>query len=348
MSGPHRNTPGTLAALGLVAASALALSACASPAADGNTAAQAGANGPETISYTWDRNTATEEGAEPVLEETTVEVPADPQKIVVFDMAVLDTIGALGGEVAGAPLDSVPDYLADHLADDAFNAGTLFEADLIEIEAQQPDLIVVGGRSAALWEDLNEIAPTIDLSMRDGFLATLEANTTFLGELLGAEDEATAALEELAAGIDEAKTAVAEAGGAGLGIMVSGGELSALAPSQGDGDTRGARGGLIYDVFGVEPVVEDVTAATHGEPISFEFLIEHDPEWLWVVDRDAAVATEGAQAAEAVLDNEIVNQTTAAQEDQILYLDPTAWYIVFGGIDTTQRMIDDVLQIAGR
>lgn len=348
MSGLHRDKPRTIAALGLIAASALALSACASASAEGDAAGGAANGGSETISYTWDRNTATEEGADPVYEETTVEVPVDPQKIVVFDMAALDSIGALGGEVAGAPLESVPDYLEDHLADDAFNAGTLFEADLIEVEAQQPDLIIVGGRSAALWEDLNEIAPTIDLSMRDGFLATLEANTTFLGEVLGAQDEAAAALEELTAGIDEAKAAVAEAGGSGLGIMVSGGELSALAPSKGDGDTRGARGGLIYDVFGVEPVVEDVEAATHGEPISFEFLLEHDPEWLWVVDRDAAVATEGAQAAEVVLDNEIVNQTTAAKEDHILYLDPTAWYIVFGGIDTTQRMIDDVLQIAGR
>ena len=336
-----------VAALGLVAVSSLALAACAS-ATEGEPAAADSAEAPETLTYTWDRNTATEEGADPVFEETTVEVPVDPQKIVVFDMAALDTIGALGGEVAGAPLDSVPDYLKDSLAGDAFNAGTLFEADLIEIEAQQPDLIIVGGRSSALWEDLNEIAPTIDLSMRDGFLATLEHNTTFLGEVLGAQEEAEAALEELEAGIGEAQAAVSDAGGTGLGVMVSGGELSALAPSDGSGDTRGARGGLIYDVFGVEPVVEDVKAATHGEPISFEFLLEHNPEWLWVVDRDAAIGTEGAQAAEAVLDNEIVNQTTAATEDHIVYLDATAWYIVFGGVETTQRMIDDVLQVAGR
>ncbi|WP_345751407.1 siderophore ABC transporter substrate-binding protein [Microbacterium rhizophilus] len=346
MSDIRRTAARPIAALGLLTASAIALAACASTPAASDAPTEAPAD--ETLTYTWDRNTATEEGAEPVFEETTVEVPADPQKIVVFDMAALDTIGALGGEIAGAPLESVPDYLEGYLADDAFNAGTLFEADLIEIEAQQPDLIVIGGRSSGMWEDLNEIAPTIDLSMRGGFLATLEENTTFLGEVLGAQDEAAAAIESLEGGIDDARAAVAEAGGSGLGIMVSGGELSALAPAPKDAQTPAVRGGLLYDVFGVEPVVEDVQAATHGEPISFEFLLEHDPEWLWVVDRDAAIATEGAQAAEVVLDNEIVNQTTAAQEDDILYLDPTAWYIVFGGIDTTQRMIDDVLQIAGR
>jgi iron complex transport system substrate-binding protein len=330
-----------LAALALPLSAVLALSACGGEAdADAGASAEA-----ETVTFTWDRNTAAED-EEPVLEETTVEVPKNPENIVVFDMASLDTIGALGGEVSGAPLDSVPDYLQDSLADDAFNAGTLFEADLIEIESQQPDLIIIGGRSSALFEDLNEIAPTVDLSLRGTYVETLERNATFLGEVLGAEDEAAAAVAEVEEGIEEAKEITADAG-TGLGLMVSGGEISAMAPAGEDSDARGARGGLIYDAFGVEPAIDDIRAATHGEPVSFEFLLETNPDYLWVVDRDAATNTEGAQAAEAVLDNEIVDQTTAAEKGQIVYLDPTAWYIVFGGIETTKIMIDDVTQIAG-
>jgi len=333
-----------LPALVLPLAAVLALAACGGDAdADDETGGAAA----ETVSFTWDRNlNAGDEEADPELEETTVEVPKEPETIVVFDMAALDTIGALGGEVAGAPLDSVPDYLEKYLADDAFNAGTLFEADIIEVEAQQPDLIVIGGRSAALYDDLSEIAPTVDLSLRGTYTETLERNATFLGEVLGAEEEAEAAIAEVTDGIEEAKAATADAG-TGLGLMVSGGELSAMAPAGEDSDARGARGGLIYDAFGVEPVVDDIKAATHGEPVSFEFLLETNPDYLWVVDRDAATGEEGAQAAEAVLDNEIVRQTKAAQEDHIVHLDPVAWYVVFGGIDTTKIMIDDVLQIAG-
>jgi iron complex transport system substrate-binding protein len=330
-----------LAALSLTVATAFALSACG----EGEDTAEAGATAEAgTVTFTWDRNTAGED-QDPVLEETTVEVPKNPERIVVFDMASLDTIGALGGEVAGAPLDSVPDYLEQYLADDAFNAGTLFEADLVEIESQQPDLIVIGGRSSALYEDLSEIAPTVDLSLRGSYTENLERNATFLGEVLGAEDEAAAAISEIEAGIEEARAATADAG-TGLGIMVSGGELSAMAPAGEDASGRGARGGLIYDAFGVQPVVEDIEAATHGEPVSFEFLLETNPDYLWVVDRDAATGAEGAQAAATVLDNDIVKQTAAYQDDHIVYLDPTAWYIVFGGIDTTKIMIDDVLQIA--
>ncbi|MCW2696141.1 MAG: periplasmic binding protein [Modestobacter sp.] len=335
-----RAMPRPLTGTALSLSALLALTACGNDTASG-TAAAAEA---DTVTFTWDRNLAAED-EDPQLQETTAEVPKNPETIVVFDMASLDTIGALGGEVAGAPLDSVPDYLRDSLAADAFNAGTLFEADLVEIESQQPDLIVIGGRSAALYEDLSEIAPTVDLSMRGSFTETLERNATFLGEVLGAGAEAAAAVAEVEAGIEEARQVTADAG-AGLGLMVSGGELSALAPAGADAAGRGARGGLIYDTFGVQPAVEDIQAATHGEPVSFEFLLETNPDHLWVVDRDAATDAEGAQAAAAVLDNEIVRQTAAAQNDQIHYLDPTAWYIVFGGIETAQIMIDDVLQSA--
>ncbi|TKJ22825.1 siderophore ABC transporter substrate-binding protein [Blastococcus sp. CCUG 61487] len=331
-----------LSAIALPLAAVLALSACG-----GDAEADSGSGNGETVAFTWDRNlNAAEEDAEPELEATTVEVPKNPENIVVFDMASLDTIGALGGEVSGAPLESVPDYLEKYLADDAYNVGTLFEADLVRIEAQQPDLIVIAGRSSALYEDLSDIAPTVDLSLRGTYLENLERNVTFLGEVLGAEDAAEAAIAEITEGIEEARSVTAEAG-TGLGIMVSGGQLSAMAPAGEGTDARGARGGLIYDAFGVEPVVDDIKAATHGEPVSFEFLLETDPDYLWVVDRDAATGESGAQAAEAVLDNGIVRQTKAARDGNIVYLDPVAWYIVFGGIDTTKIMIDDVLQIAG-
>jgi iron complex transport system substrate-binding protein len=336
----RRSTRATgVAAFSLSAA--LALTACGGGT---DVTEEAAATEAETVSFTWERNTAAED-QEPTFETTTVEVPKDPENIVVFDMASLDTIGALGGEVSGAPLDSVPDYLQDALAVDAYDVGTLFEADIIAIESQQPDLIVIGGRSSALYEDLSEIAPTVDLSLRGTYTENLERNATFLGEVLGAEDEAAAAVAEVEKGIEEARAATADAG-TGLGLMVSGGELSAMAPAGADSDARGARGGLIYDAFGVQPVVDDIKAATHGEPVSFEFLLETNPDHLWVVDRDAATNTEGAQAAQAVLDNEIVAQTTAAKSGQVHYLDPTAWYIVFGGIETTKIMIDDVLQIA--
>lgn len=329
------------AAASLVLASAIALAACAPAAAEPS--GEDDAADASTVSYSWERNTAGED-EEPDYVTETVEVPTNPETVIAFEMATVDTIGALGGEVAGAPIEFVPEYLQHALADDAFNSGTLFEADLIEIEAQQPDLIIIGGRSSGLYDDLSQIAPTIDLGITGTYLETLERNVTLLGEVLGAEDEAETALADLEAGIDEAQD-VTSAAGNGLGLMVSGGQLNAMAPADEDAGSANVRGGLIYDVFGVEPVVDDIASATHGEPISFEFLLEIDPDTLWVVDRDAATG-ESTEAAEQVLDNDIVAQTSAAKNDRIVYLDPVPWYIVYGGIETTQLLIDDVLQIA--
>jgi len=329
-----------LAALSVVAASALALAGCASPDAEADAAAPDASSG-ETVSFTFQNNTAGED-EEPVYEEITVEAPKNPERVVFFDMASLDTWTALGGPAAvGAPLDSVPEYLADGVADDAINAGTLFEADLVEIEAAQPELIVVAGRSAALYDDLNAIAPTVNLSSEGSFEDTLERNTAFLGEVLGAEDEAKAAVDDLESQIEDVRAKTAGIG-TGLSVMVSGDSLSALKPSEGDYSGRNLRGGLVYDVFGVEPVTGDIEGATHGEPVSFEFLEEYDPDYLFVTDRNAATGEAGAETAEAILDNEIVHSTTAWKNDQIVYLDPIAWYVVFGGIETTQIMIDDI------
>lgn len=331
-----------LSALSVAAASALVLAGCASPSdADAAAAAGDGSTAGDVVEFTFDNNVAGED-EEPEYESVTVEVPKNPENVVIFDMASLDTWGALGGApVAGAPLDSVPDYLSDAVADDAINAGTLFEADLIEIEAAQPDLIIVAGRSAALYDDLREIAPTVNLSSEGSFEDTLERNTTFLGEVLGAEDEAAAALADIEEQIAEVTELTADID-SGLSVMVSGDSLSALKPANGDFSGRNLRGGLVYDVFGVAPVTDDIEAATHGEPVSFEFLTEFDPEYLFVTDRNAATSAEGTQSAEVILDNELVHETTAWKNDQIVYLDPTAWYIVFGGLETTQIMIDDI------
>lgn len=334
-----------LATLSIVAASALALAGCASADdPEGSDDASDGGASAETVSFTFEASIGDEDDPEYV--EQTVEVPKNPESVVIFDMASLDSWGSLGGHVAGAPLDSVPDYLTGYLDDDAVNVGSLFEADLIAIEALQPDLIIIGGRSSAQYEALTQITDNvIDVTSDDPFEEQLERNITFFGEVLGHEEEAAEAIETLETGIAEAREVTAGIG-TGLSILVSGDRISALTPSDGDYSGRNLRGGIVYDVFGVEPVHADIAAATHGEPISFEFLVDQDPDYIFVTDRNAGTGDDSADAAEVVLDNEVVHRTSAWQNDHIVYLDPTAWYIVFGGIETTQIMIDDIMSIA--
>lgn len=299
---------GTASLLGLLAA-------CAAPADDPQpTAAEAG--------------TITVEHA-----QGSTEVPIEPEVIVTFDMASLDTLDALGVEVAGVVQANVPSYLQQYAGADYANVGTLFEPDYEAVNALEPDLIIVANRSAETLPELAKIAPTIDLTLDwEDYLGSFRTNVETLASIVGEEEAATAALEEIDARIDEVSAASAEAGD-GLIVLTSAGEITAFGP--------GSRFGWLHEVLGVVPAIEDVEEATHGEPVSAEFLLETDPGHLYVFDRDAAIGESGA-TAEQILDNELVAQTAAWQNDAVHYLDAETWYIVMSGLQAVDAMIDEV------
>lgn len=267
------------------------------------------------------------------------DVPLNPQKIFSFDYAAIDTLQLLGVEVDGLPPLANSPY--EFGKEDALNIGSLFDPDYELIAAEMPDLIIIGGRSADQYNELSRLAPTIDLSFdSDDTYADFLRNTRILAAIVGQEELA----EELMAGYEDRLDALREqvtAGGNGLIVMVNGGSLTALANT----NARAGRGSLLYQTLGLEPAVADVAAATHGDPISFEFLLQYDPARLFILDRDAAIGTEGASPAKQVLDNEVMHQTTAWQEGTIVYLNPFDWYIITGaGLGSMDRMITELEQ----
>jgi iron complex transport system substrate-binding protein len=267
--------------------------------------------------------------------ETTVSL--SPETVISYDIASVDTLQVLGVDIAGLPEIAGAQDVID--TEGKENVGSLFEPDYEKVNEMSPDLIIVAGRSAEVYPDLSDLAPTIDLSFQtDDFIGGLEANSRVLGAIFEKEDEVETELEAIrtrVADIQEMASGVTS----GMVVMTSGGSVTALAP----GTARAGRGALIYQTMGIKPPLEDLETATHGEPISFEFLLEHDPEWLFVIDRDAATGTEDAQAAEQVLDNDIMHQTTAWQNENIVYLNPFDWYIITGaGLASMNRMLDEL------
>ena len=93
-------------------------------------------------------------------EAAELEVPYDPQRIAILDMAsldILDTLG-VGDRVVGTASTSL-EYLQDYINDDIANLGTIKEADLEAVMACEPDVIFIGGRLASSYDALSEIAP---------------------------------------------------------------------------------------------------------------------------------------------------------------------------------------------
>lgn len=268
------------------------------------------------------------------------EVPVNPDSVLTFDIASLDTMDALGVDaVTGVPKESLPDYLDKYGSDDYTNIGTLFEPDYEAIPETEPDLIIVAGRSAEAYDDLAEDFTVIDLTMDStDYSASLEDRTQTLASIFDAEEQAGDALDELQQRTEAIKDAAGDQG-TGLVLLTSGGKVTAFG--------TGSRYDWIHSEFGVEPAVENVKhEGHHGEAVSFEYIQEADPDWIFVVDRDAAIGEEG-KSAEQVLDNDLVAQTTAWKEDQVVYLDPEAWYIVAGGLTSTSTMIDQFEEAFG-
>ncbi|MEM8859613.1 MAG: ABC transporter substrate-binding protein [Chloroflexota bacterium] len=265
--------------------------------------------------------------------ETTV--VKNPETIVVFNYSALDTLDKLGIPVAGVPQGPLmPPHLEKYNGSEYVNVGSFREADMEAVNALDPDLIIVGLRTARMYEDMSAIAPTLDMTVDwANKMETFEAYLDNFAVIFDKEAEISAEMDAINAQIADVKAQAEESGAAGLIVLTSGGEVSGYGP--------GSRFGFIHDLLGVAPTADTMTADTHGDAISFEFILEQDPDVIFAMDRDAAIGAEG-DAAAFVLDNELVNQTAAGAAGNIVYLEPVAWYLADAGLTTFPAMISDV------
>ena len=272
-------------------------------------------------------------------EETELTVPYDPQRIAILDMACLDILDRLGvgDRVVGSASTSL-DYLQDYVTDEnVSNLGTIKEADLEAVMACEPDVIFIGGRLASSYDALSEIAPVVFLSTDTelGVVESVRKNAGIIASMFGLEDE----VDELMAGFDsriEALAAFAEGKTAIVGLVTSGG-LNVLG--------NDGRCSMIGREIGFENIGVDaeIDTATHGNEASFEFIVEKDPDYLFILDRDAAIQTEGAQLAQEIVENELVKGTRAYQDGHIVYLaHPAVWYTAEGGVTALDVMLTDL------
>lgn len=251
-------------------------------------------------------------------------VPISPKKVIVFDIASLDNMNRLGIEaVVGIPEGKKPSYLQQFNDAKYEKIGTLFEPDYEKIAALQPDLIIISSRTQAKYKDLSKIAPTIDLTVgNENSLEDIERNVSILGKIFGKEKESAEEIAKLNANLAEVRKNT-QGKGTALVLMTSGGKISALGPK--------SRFDILHSAFGIAPATDKLTVQKHGQLISPEFILETNPDWLLVIDRDAAIGREGQSAAQ-LLDNELVHRTTAGKQKQIIYLDSWSWYRVAGGL----------------
>lgn len=317
----------------LALAMALSLAACGSGSSAGTAQTAGESASPETP------ETVTVKALNANKEEADLEVPYDAQRIAVLDMACLDILDrlGLGGRVVGSAGTSL-DYLQDYVTSGSIaNLGTIKEADLEAVMACEPDVIFIGGRLSSTYDALSEIAPVVFLATDTeiGLVESVRKNAGIIASMFGLEDQVDGLMADFDARISalaefaENKTAI-------IGMCTSGG-FNVLG-NDGRCSLIGVEIGFAN--IGVDA---DIDTSTHGNEASFEFLVEKAPDYVFVMDRDAAIGTEGAQLAQEIVENELVKGTEAYQNGNIVYLaHPAVWYTAEGGIHALDLMLQDL------
>ncbi|AMN50980.1 ABC transporter substrate-binding protein [Psychrobacter sp. P2G3] len=250
-----------------------------------------------------------------------VSLAINPSPLVVYDMTLMQDLAALDVAVDGMPSRLHLDNLHSKTQPEPKSVGTVFEPDLEALNAMQPQAILVGSRMAEKYDALSSIAPTLDMTIDTANIyESSKQRLHDLGALFGKSDQAAKLQGNIDGLIDETKVLTKDKG-KGLVVMVNGNKLSAY------GDK--SRYGFIHTVLDIPMADDQIADARHGQPVSFEYLQKTNPDWLFVVDRSAAIGEDGA-GAKAVLNNPLVAQTNAWSKNQVVYLSPDS-YLAFGG-----------------
>lgn len=281
--------------------------------------------------------TASEEVVTISHEYGETQVKVNPEKIAVMDFGTLDILDAVGIEVGAlAKGGTMPEYLSAYQSDAYVNCGTLKEADFEALNEYAPELIIISARLSGSYEELSQIAPTLYVTMPGAdYFNEIDQNVQILKQIFpGKADDLQKGYDEIKTKADALKADAQQTGFNSLTLLANDGAFSVYGV--------GSRYGMINSDFGFLPADENIEASTHGMEASYEYIAEKNPDVLFVIDRSAAIGTEGAAGAATLLDNDLVNSTEAAKEGRIVYLASDIWYLSSGGFTGTSQMIDEV------
>lgn len=277
-----------------------------------------------------------------------VKTSSAPQRIVSYDLAVLDSLHALGVSVVGVPKIN---YVGDLAALESLpKIGTLFEPDYEVLQELKPDLIFAGGRSQRAIPTLKEFATTATFTNAPrNYLQDFQQNTLALAAAFDKTEQAELALQKINTNV--AALQKANAGKTGAFVFMNKGNVMP--------HVLGDRFGYVFEMTGLEsvlPAKDPQATTTRPEPGSPEAkaatalrakqltaLVQADPDWLFVFDKEA-ISTGESTAAQTLAQHKELNKTTAFKSGRVIYVDPVRWYLVGAGLNNLQVVTDDLLK----
>lgn len=258
----------------------------------------------------------------------TVIVPINPKNVVALDSRAFETLADWGIELAATPKAVMPadsSYVKDESVQDI---GNHREPNLEVIASVDPELVIVGQRFAGFYEDIKKLVPNavvIDLNFDvsevadtpgENLVNGLKNSTIALGQIFDKNKEAEKLVADFDQAIEDVKSTY-NGTDTVMSIVVSGGDIGFSAPRS------GRVWGPMYEIFGWVPALEINSASSdhQGDDISVEAIAQSNPDWIFVLDRDAAVSseTDAVPAQDVIDDSPALKNTTAVAEGKIVY-----------------------------
>ena len=305
------------------------------------------------------------------------ELPAVPRKVAVLGLAALDTLDALGVDLAAVPAPPSgestvrwPAHLVAKYSGDRYVRLPAAARDggadprIAGIKDLRPDLIIVDGRGGGQLDALKGIAPIVDLSVSNtSLVASVAQNILTVGAAFGREKEAGDRLHAL---LGEVRALHEQAAKQGTGLVMFA-VGNRVMPQQPD-----ARFGMVYELVGIRPALrpDEGQGLSTGRPQAaapaddspearaaaeaaqkerqvaeeryLSEVMAREPDWLFVVDRNAAFGE--AKAAETMAATPAVANSKAWREGKVVFLDQDGanWYLMAGGLGLLEKSVRQV------
>ncbi len=235
----------------------------------------------------------------------TSEFDDTPKRVVVLGNGSLDVLDRIGVKPVGAPHSLLPEYLADYNQTTG-NTGSVGEPDFEAIFTLKPDVIIAENRMLRVYDDLNQIAPTVMFYVDNGqYWQDAQKNWRMLGKLFDKQSEVEALIAETQQQLDNASSKVAKQKLNALMLMNNGSNVAMF--------NKGSRFSIVFDDFGFAESSSKKVApieGSHGNLISFEYVADAQPEVIFILDREQAIGGSVGKA------KELFNNPLVAQRQQ--------------------------------
>ena len=258
----------------------------------------------------------------------TVTVPVNPKNVVALDNRTFETLADWNIELAAVPKAVMPTASVYVRDDSVLDIGSHNDPNLELIAAVNPELVIIGQRFASRYEEIKALVPNAVVINLNFDVSTdadapganlingLKNSTLALGLIFDRNDEAAQLVADFDKAIEEAKAAY-NGNDTVISVVVSGGEIGFSAPRS------GRVWGPMYEVFGWVSALEVVGATSdhQGDDISVEAIAQSNPDWIFVLDRDAAVssAADTTPAQDVINHSPALQNTTAIVNNQVVY-----------------------------